>query len=128
MPRIDALGPDEGERLRRLRLAALQADPDSFYRTFAEEVDQPLSFWDAWLARDGACVVVAVLDGRDVGLGGLVPGRQAPDELAVVTFWVDQAARGAGWVAPCSPTSSCVRVRSAPRRSPSRSPTPTWPP
>lgn len=89
MTRIDALGPDEGERLRRLRLAALQADPDSFYRTFAEEVDQPLSFWDAWLARDGACVVVAVLDGRDVGLGA---------------------------------------CRSAPRRSPSRSPTPTWPP
>lgn len=95
-PRVEALGPGEGERLRRLRLTALQADPDAFYRTYAEEVDQPPSFWDGWLARGGACVVVAVLDGRDVGLAGLVPDRLVPDELAVVTFWVDPAARGRG--------------------------------
>jgi ribosomal protein S18 acetylase RimI-like enzyme len=95
-PRVEALGPGDGERLRRLRLTALQTDPDAFYRTYAEEVDQPPSFWDAWLAREGACVVVAVLDGRDVGLAGLVPDRHVPGELAVVTFWVSPAARGRG--------------------------------
>jgi ribosomal protein S18 acetylase RimI-like enzyme len=93
---VEALGPHEGRRLRRLRLAALQADPDAFYRTHAAEVDQPETFWDAWLGRDGSCVVVAVLDGHDVGLAGLVPDRHAPGELAVVAFWVAPAARGRG--------------------------------
>lgn len=94
--RVEVLGPHEGERLRRLRLAALQADPDAFYRTYAEEVEHAPSSWDAWVGGEGCHLVVAVVDGRDAGLAGLVPDRHAEGELAVVTFWVDQAARGRG--------------------------------
>lgn len=93
---VERLGPDEATRFRRLRLTALQADPDAFYRTHAEEVGHPTTYWEGWLSRDDAPVVVAVLDGRDVGLAGLVPDRHAEGELAVVAFWVAPAARGRG--------------------------------
>lgn len=95
-PRVEVLGPGEGQRLRTLRLEALRSDPDAFYRTHAEEVDDPPSSWEAWLAGDGCHLVAAVVDGRDAGLAGLVPDRHADGELAVVTFWVDPGARGRG--------------------------------
>ncbi|GAB4069786.1 GNAT family N-acetyltransferase [Angustibacter speluncae] len=93
---VERLGPDEATRFRRLRLTALQADPDAFYRTHAEEVDHPTTYWEGWLSHDDAPVVVAVLDGHDVGLAGLVPDRHAEGELAVVAFWVAPVARGRG--------------------------------
>ena len=94
--RTERLAAGDEARLRELRLTALQSDPDAFYRTHAEEVDQPTEFWSAWLARAGTVLLVAVDEGRDVGIGGLVPDRHAPEELAVITFWVDPRARGRG--------------------------------
>ena len=94
--RIEQLAPGAEQRLRELRLVALQSDPDAFYRTYAEEVDHPAEFWRGWLARPRTVLLVAVDGTRDVGLGGLVPDRRAPEHLAVVTFWVDPSARGRG--------------------------------
>ncbi len=94
--RVERLVPGDEARLRELRLTALQADPDAFYRTYAEEVDQPAEFWSAWIARPRTVLLVAVDGGRDVGIGGLVPDRRVPGELAVITFWVDPSARGRG--------------------------------
>ncbi len=93
---VERLGLGDAARLRELRLTALQSDPDAFYRTYAEEVDQPAEFWSGWLARPRTVLLVAVDEGRDVGIGGLVPDRHVPEELAVITFWVDPSARGRG--------------------------------
>ncbi len=96
VPQVDRLLPGDEQRLRAVRLRALTVDPDAFYRTLADDEPQPLAFWSRWLAAPGQVVLVARLDGHDVGLVALVPDRRAPDERAVVSFWVDPDARGRG--------------------------------
>lgn len=95
-PRVERLHSGDEQRLRAIRLRALAQDPDAFYRTLADDEPQPPQFWTRWLTAPGQVVLVAQLDGHDVGVGALVSDRRAPEERAVVSFWVDPAVRGRG--------------------------------
>lgn len=91
---IELLGPDDGLRLRRLRLRALADAPDAFGSTLEESEARPLSSWTRQL-RD-LPTFVAVIDGQDVGMvrGGPDP---TDDRTAwLLSMWVAPSARGTG--------------------------------
>ena len=93
-PRLYRLGPEDWERQRTLRLAALAADPDAFYRSLAEEQDLPESGWRERLSGPAA-TWVAVVEGADVGLVACLP--ESHDGLPeLVSLWVSSSARGRG--------------------------------
>lgn len=92
---------DDWERLREIRLRALQDAPEAFGSTHEREAAQPEEDWrafaDGWegTARQGV-FVAADDDGRWLGLAvGAV--READTSLAnLYAMWVDPAARGLG--------------------------------
>lgn len=91
---IDRLGPVDWRRQRALRLAALAADPDAFYRSLAEEEAFGPDRWRERLSGTAA-TWVAVVDDVDVGLGGCLPNSH--DGLPeLVSLWVSPSARGRG--------------------------------
>ena len=93
-PRLYRLGPEDWERQRALRLTALAADPDAFYRSLAEEQDLPESRWRERLSGPAA-TWVAVVGGADVGLVAcLTDSHEGLPEL--VSLWVSPSARGQG--------------------------------
>ncbi|HZI96139.1 MAG TPA: GNAT family N-acetyltransferase [Actinomycetales bacterium] len=90
--RVERLGPDDWPRQRELRLAALDADPDAFYRSLAEEVDLDENRWRERLSGPAA-TWVAVVDGSDAGLVACLPdSHEGLPEL--VSLWVSPSARG----------------------------------
>jgi ribosomal protein S18 acetylase RimI-like enzyme len=78
------------QRLRRLRLRALLEDPAAFGSGFDETAARPPASWTEQLAN--LPTVVAVLEGRDVGMVRGVPG--SPWEL--ISLWVAPEVRGRG--------------------------------
>lgn len=92
--RLDRLGPDDWQRLRAVRLAALAADPDAFSRSLAEEQDLAEDRWRERLSGPAA-TWVAALDGQDGGLVTCLPdSHEGLPEL--VSLWVSPSARGRG--------------------------------
>ncbi|MDT3397592.1 GNAT family N-acetyltransferase [Streptomyces sp. B1866] len=82
---------------RELRLAALAEAPYAFGSRLADwqgDGDRE-ERWRARLGVPGSCSLLAVLDGRPVGMAGGVPGaREGVVEL--VSLWVRGEARGRG--------------------------------
>jgi ribosomal protein S18 acetylase RimI-like enzyme len=93
---VVVLGPDDWERARALRLAALADAPDAFWSTLAEEVDDPEQRWRDRLARDDATTLVARRTGEDVGLVVVAPDHHEPTSAGLVSVWVAPAARRHG--------------------------------
>lgn len=94
--KLERITPDDWERLRTLRLRALQDSPDAFARTLDEEEDQPESFWRGRLATPSVVTLVAVDEGADVGLVTGLPWDGEPDAFGLVGMWVAPEARGRG--------------------------------
>ncbi len=91
---IVRLTPDEGPRLRAIRLAALEDAPDAFGSTYSETAARPPESWPAQLRS--LATFVAVVDGAD---GGMVRGGPAPDDpgdALLLSMWVAPTARGRG--------------------------------
>jgi GNAT superfamily N-acetyltransferase len=91
---------DEWSELRDLRLRALSDAPDAFTATYEREVEEPEQLWRGW-AADGAeggssITVVAVDDGRWIGMAMGAPHRDHPGEAGLFAMWVDPVARGSG--------------------------------
>src|SRR5437867_2489524 len=97
---IRRIRPDEGSRLRALRLHALADAPTAFGSTLALEEAFPEDVWHQ-RAVDGAAgddrvTFIAELDGRWVGLlTGLATGSTGAEPMLVGMF-VDGAARRHG--------------------------------
>lgn len=88
------LGPEEGERLRDVRLRALQDSPDSFWATYEREAEFPPEKWAARLADpDARWWVARTGDGVDVGLACV---RLEDSGAHLVSMWVAPEARGKG--------------------------------
>jgi GNAT superfamily N-acetyltransferase len=92
VPRIERLGPSSWERLRRVRLRALDDAPDAFGSSAASECDNDEAAWRRlagigpwWLAAEG-----------DDDVGMVSGGRRDPDERTrwVYSMWVDRRWRG----------------------------------
>ena len=82
---------EDWELWRDLRYRVLTTDPDAFGSTLAREQAFTESDWRR-LGR-GRCYVACV-DGRPVGMGGIIPEESG--SCSVVAMWVDPAARGRG--------------------------------
>ena len=90
---IQRATPDDWARVRAIRLEALLADPDAFGSTHAREAPRDEAGWRAWI--DGGAVVLASIDGRDLGIIG-VAGHPAQGALGVYSVWVHPDGRGNG--------------------------------
>ncbi|NUR84004.1 MAG: GNAT family N-acetyltransferase, partial [Nonomuraea sp.] len=67
---IVQLGPDEGERLKEVRLRALQESPDAFGSSYAREIGFSEDEWTKRLKNPDSRWWVA--ESRDLGDVGLV--------------------------------------------------------
>ena len=99
--RVVAAVPDEWDRMRALRLAALADAPDAFYVTLAEERDRPDAFWRTRLANPSVVTLrVEVRDAdarwRDAGLAVLAPSADDPAVVGLYSVWIAPDARGRG--------------------------------
>ncbi len=91
--------PDDGERLRTVRLAALADTPSAFGSSHAEESVLPDRHWDT-SARDrssgpSSANFLAVDAALAVGIIGAFR-RDDADAMNLVSMWVDPAHRGSG--------------------------------
>lgn len=88
---------DEWELLRDVRLTALRTDPDAFYATYADEVDEPENEWREHAAQGSMRVAVDLLTGAPLGCVGTLEERGAPPGgWHLYSMWVAPAARGRG--------------------------------
>ncbi|MER6910714.1 GNAT family N-acetyltransferase [Streptomyces sp. NPDC000594] len=101
MVEVRALDPDDWPLWRGLRLAALAEAPRAFGSTLGDwqgEGDRE-ERWRARLGIPGALDLVALLDGRPVGMASGVPEGPEPGgsgAVELISVWVDPAARGRG--------------------------------
>lgn len=89
--RIDAT---EGERLRKIRLAALKDAPDAFGSTFEEATTLPTKSWAEQI--DTLPTFVATLHGLDSGIVRCVPRPGQMTTADLISMWVAPNARGMG--------------------------------
>ncbi len=83
--------PLDWERVRELRLSALEDAPDAFSNTLAHEQSFDESTWRARLSE--ATTFLATLDGQDVGMMTVSVQPDARTGLAM-GVWVSPNARG----------------------------------
>ncbi|MFJ9855703.1 GNAT family N-acetyltransferase [Streptomyces sp. NPDC101150] len=97
MTELWVLGPDNWSAWRALRLTALAEAPYAFGSTLAEwqgDGDRE-ERWRARLGMRGSHNVIAVLEGRPVGMVSGVPAEE-PDTAELISMWVGPRARGRG--------------------------------
>jgi ribosomal protein S18 acetylase RimI-like enzyme len=85
--------------LRKVRLRALTTDPGAFGSTDTEVASRPRAFWSGWAtehaAGDDHCTLLALLDGRPVGLIRIERERE-PGVFGIYSMWVAPEARRRG--------------------------------
>jgi GNAT superfamily N-acetyltransferase len=98
--RIRQLEPHEWALIRELRLRALADSPDAFARTLAEALGENDAYWvklaGSVTQPDGQVVLVALVEGRPVGLAFGLFDRERATTGHVAGMWVDPEARGRG--------------------------------
>lgn len=93
---VRALGPDDWAVYREVRLAALAADPDSFFRSVDEEAAYDESVWRSRLGSSNARTWVAWCASDPVATVTVLLGRPDAEAAELVGLWVAPAARGRG--------------------------------
>jgi len=91
---IQRLIPDQGQRLRAIRLNSLRDAPDAFGSTLAETAARPIDSWRQQLIE--LATFVAVVDGADLGIVRAAPADGNPQAGFLISMWVAPAARGKG--------------------------------
>lgn len=91
---IVQLGPDEGERLKEVRLRALQEAPAAFGSSYAREVEFPDEEWTRRLKNPDAGWWVA--QSPDLGDVGMVCMLLEESGAHLLSMWVAPEARGRG--------------------------------
>lgn len=94
MIEIQQLSPDEGERLRAIRLTALQDAPQAFDSTFQQMVTLSPESWLKQLRI--LPTFVAVVDGVDSGMVRGAPNSDDDGSAYLISLWVAPQARGLG--------------------------------
>ncbi|MCA6093524.1 GNAT family N-acetyltransferase [Streptomyces sp. SCA3-4] len=97
MIELRVLTPDDWPLWRHLRLAALADAPYAFGSRLADwqgDGDRE-ERWRGRLAVPGSYNLVALLDGRPVGMASGVPG-ETPGAAQLISMWVGGQARGRG--------------------------------
>lgn len=96
MRRIERIGPDGVERVRAVRLRALEDSPDAFWTTLDEELATPAERWRERLAAPDAATFLAHRDGLDLGLVVGAPHHEGDGGAGLYAMWVAPETRGAG--------------------------------
>jgi GNAT superfamily N-acetyltransferase len=91
---IERLGAGEGERLRAIRLRALQDSPDAFATTYQEAAARPPESWERQVEE--LATFVATAGGRDLGLVRGAPHERIGDAGYLISMWVAPEARRQG--------------------------------
>ncbi|PCC73064.1 Ribosomal protein S18 acetylase RimI [Nannocystis exedens] len=91
---IVRLGPQDGDRLRTLRLEALRDAPDAFGGTLEDAATRPADDWRRQLVD--LATFFAVEEGRDVGMARAARHPSEPGTGELLSMWVAPAARGHG--------------------------------
>lgn len=95
---VRALGEDEWQDYRRLRLASLEADPGAFASDLAEEREYDEPLWRERMRRSQR--LLASRDGEDVGVVSLGPASDDDGFIEGVAelfgMWVSADSRGTG--------------------------------
>jgi ribosomal protein S18 acetylase RimI-like enzyme len=86
--------------LREVRLRALTTDPGAFGSTDTEVAARPRAFWRTWAAEHAAgddhCTLLALVDGRAVGLIRIERDQGRPGVFGIYSMWVAPEARRRG--------------------------------
>jgi GNAT superfamily N-acetyltransferase len=95
---VRRIRPDDDERLRAVRLAALADTPSAFAGTHAVESALPVRRWEA-AARDrsrgaSSANFLAIDRNRAVGIVGAFRPDGDDDVMNLVSMWVEPAVRG----------------------------------
>ena len=92
---VRALGVDDWEHYRSVRLTALRDSPQAFVATLDEEEAEPEDFWRARMTRSTR--LLAERDGEPVGIAsvGSIDDDQ-PEAAQLFGLWVHPDARGTG--------------------------------
>lgn len=93
---VERMGADDWERVRAVRLHALEDAPDAFWTTLEEDLARPPESWRTRLAGADAATFVATWQGEDVGLvtGAQYIGRDRTAGL--FGMWTTPERRGCG--------------------------------
>lgn len=91
---IRQLIPDEWERFRDIRLAALIDAPTAFGSTYAQSAAYTEHIWRSRLTT--AAMFAAEEGDRLIGIAGGLPGQSADAAAVLISMWVDPATRGRG--------------------------------
>ncbi|MGH9196371.1 MAG: GNAT family N-acetyltransferase [Acidimicrobiia bacterium] len=92
--KIDQLFPNEGRRLREIRLRALRADPHAFETTFEQASAWHSERWSQQL--EALVTFVATLDNADVGMVRGARNEQLRDAGHLISMWVARESRRQG--------------------------------
>jgi ribosomal protein S18 acetylase RimI-like enzyme len=92
--RIERMRPDDGERVRTVRLQALRDTPDAFGTTLAQDSARPLAEWRTRLESPQGATFVAVEGARDVGLVVGNPYEGHEGAAGLFAMWVAPECRG----------------------------------
>ena len=96
MIRFEQLGPDEGPRLRAIRLRALQDAPDAFGTTFEQASAYADEVWAKQVVELPTFVIVYEDDGRDVAMVRCGRDQDKTDTAWLLSMWVAPEIRRAG--------------------------------
>ena len=94
MVEVRALGPDDWETTRSLRLAALLDAPEAFGGSYEESSQRAEADWRDWPA--GGQVFAAWIGDEPAGMACWYPDKENPKAGQLVAMWVARAARGTG--------------------------------
>ena len=110
----------EADRIREIRLQALQSDADAFGSTYERDRARPARWWEriARLSEAGVEQRTFVLvDEQDVWLGLAIvrPDDESPGDAVLNAMWVAPSVRGRGGAGLlCSACSAWARGRGFP--------------
>jgi ribosomal protein S18 acetylase RimI-like enzyme len=87
---------DEAAGLRELRLRALRDAPYAYFASLEREESLPLSYWQEWATSEDKVMLVAVEDGRWLGMAGAFVHPEQRGTVSLWWLWVAPSARGRG--------------------------------
>jgi ribosomal protein S18 acetylase RimI-like enzyme len=87
---------DEAAGLRELRLRALRDAPYAYFAALEREESLPLSYWEEWATSEDKVMLVAVEDGRWLGMAGAFVHPEQRGTVSLWWLWVAPSARGRG--------------------------------
>lgn len=92
---VRALGVDDWEQYRAVRLTALRDSPDAFVATHDDEQAEPEDFWRARMERSTR--LLAEREGEPVGIASVGSADDdQPEASQLFGLWVHPQARGTG--------------------------------